>query len=151
MTPPPTRQLGELSLSENMPTLRSQTLRRRAPPSNDDDENQHQESRNDSDSDSQHPVPPSSMVRAQSQIVYDIEHLELDSRARAMAGLNGRFDMVYCRADPAFFEFQLTERPRIRVRERGAECTCSEYENRPDMACRHIFVSWRLSYEYGHI
>jgi hypothetical protein len=27
------------------------------------------------------------------------------------------------------------------VRERGAECTCSEYENRPDMACRHIFVS----------
>lgn len=81
------------------------------------------------------------MVRAHSQIVYDIESLELDSRARAMAGLNGRYDMVYCRADPAFFEFQLTERPRIRVRERGAECTCSEYENRPDMACRHIFVS----------
>ncbi|CRG89830.1 hypothetical protein PISL3812_06869 [Talaromyces islandicus] len=130
MSPPPTRQLEQLSLAaENMPTLRSQTHRRRRPSRSDHEEQD-----------------DNSMVRSQSQLVYDIESLELDSRARAMAGLHGRFDMVYCRADPAFFEFQLTERPRIRVRERGAECTCSEYENRPDMACRHIF--WLVDQVY---
>jgi hypothetical protein len=82
------------------------------------------------------------MVRARSKIVYDIESLEMESRARALAGLTGRFDVVYCREASGIYEFQLAERPRIRIRAGSAECTCSEYENRPDMACRHIFVSF---------
>lgn len=83
----------------------------------------------------------SMILAAKSKILYDIESLELESRARALAGLTGRFDVVYCRESSSSYEFQLIERPRIQIWNGGADCTCSEYRNRPDMACRHIFVS----------
>lgn len=83
-----------------------------------------------------------SMILAEkSRIVYDIESLDLESRGRALAGLTSRFDVVYCRESSSVYEFQLIERPRIQIRNEGADCTCSEYGNRPDIACRHIFVS----------
>lgn len=116
---------------------------------NDDVDN---ESNNNTDDSPEHSSDTiaSMVLAAKSKIVYDIESLELESRARALAGLTGQFDVVYCREVPPFYEFQLIERPRIRIRNGGAECTCSEYENRPDMACRHIFVS--LSYSFtGYI
>ncbi|KAH8698284.1 hypothetical protein BGW36DRAFT_425996 [Talaromyces proteolyticus] len=183
MSPPPTRQLGKLSLGGNMPTTRSQAHRLANPglPRNDreqgDDkerggnsqelEHDSQSESDDSaeasdtdalgddeddedDSDSQRALDPlASMVRGRSHIVYDIESLDDDSRARALAGLSGQFDMVYCRAAPSFYEFQLAERPQIRIRQGGAECTCSEYQNRPDMACRHIF--WLVDQVYENL
>lgn len=81
------------------------------------------------------------VLATKSGIVYDIESLGMESRARALAGLTSQFDVVYCREISPVYEFQLIERPQIRIRDQGAECTCSEYENHPDMACRHIFVS----------
>lgn len=106
-------------------------------------ESQDEENSNDNEGEeAASPENMASMIRAaKSRIVYDIENLELESRARALAGLTGRFDVVYCRESSPFYEFQLIERPRIRIRNGGADCTCSEYRNRPDMACRHIFVS----------
>ncbi|KAF5012685.1 hypothetical protein F66182_15245, partial [Fusarium sp. NRRL 66182] len=43
----------------------------------------------------------------------------------------------------------LIERPRIQIRNEGADCTCSEYGNRPDIACRHIF--WLVDQVYDSI
>lgn len=214
MSPSPTRQLGKLSLGENMPTTRSQTHQSRrqrrlhqSPPApvsaaarntsasrrryslrasqrqegetrpgrsrrgNNDNHNKFfQEERAESDieieveshnennsneNEEEEETSPDNMasmvLAAKSKIVYDIENLEVESRARALAGLTGRFDVVYCRESSPFYEFQLIERPRIRIRNGGADCTCSEYRNRPDIACRHIFVSlyyyYLLSYE----
>ncbi|EED21706.1 conserved hypothetical protein [Talaromyces stipitatus ATCC 10500] len=213
MSPFPTRQLGRLSLGENMPTNRSQTHRSRRqrrsglPPVSDpaptrnsptrntsasrrrlslranrrhegegrwgrarrgNKNNQEQRaeadieleneinSQGDNDSDDEEEEEESSpdtmasmILAAKSKIVYDIENLELESRARALAGLTGHFDVVYCRENSPFYEFQLIERPRIRIRDGGAECTCSEYINRPDMACRHIF--WLVDQVYDSI
>lgn len=205
MSPFPTRQLGRLSLAENMPTTRSQTRRSRRhrhtqlspPPASTSaaarnaspsrrrhslrasqrqegetrpvrqrrgnngnrkiyrDEGAESEieiqaqSQDEEDTNANEGEEGSgsgnmaSMIMAtKSKIVYDIESLELESRARASAGLTASFDVVYCRDCPSFYEFQLIERPRIRIRDGGADCTCSEYTNRPDMACRHIFVSF---------
>lgn len=204
MSPSPTRQLGKLSLGENMPTTRSQTHRSRqhrhpqqspapAPATatarnasasrrrhslrasqrqegggrpgrhrrgNNDNRKIYQEERAESgieieaesqdeenfnDNRGQGETSPdnmASMILAEkSRIVYDIESLDLESRVRALAGLSGRFDVVYCRESSSVYEFQLIERPRIQIRNEGADCTCSEYGNRPDIACRHIFVS----------
>jgi hypothetical protein len=103
-----------------------------------------QDEENSNDNEGEEETSPDNMasviLATKSKIVYDIENLELESRARALAGLTGRFDVVYCRESSPFYEFQLIERPRIRIRNGGADCTCSEYQNRPDMACRHIFV-----------
>lgn len=208
MSPSPSRQLGKLSLGENMPTTRSQTHRSRrhrhhqqSPPptaslsaaarntsasrrrhslrasqrqegearpgrhrrgNNDDNrkfyaeeraesdielEAESQDEENSNDNEGEEEASPGNMASmilaasAKSKIVYDIENLELESRARALAGLTGHFDVVYCRESSLSYEFQLIERPRIRIRNGGADCTCSEYRNRPDIACRHIFVS----------
>ncbi|KAF3392040.1 hypothetical protein DPV78_010259 [Talaromyces pinophilus] len=215
MSPSPTRQLGKLSLGENMPTTRSQTHRSRrhrhhqqSPPlaslsaaarntsasrrrhslrasqrqegearpgrhrrgNNDDDrkfyaeeraesdiniEAESQDEENSNDNEGEEEASPDNMASmilaasAKSKIVYDIENLELESRARALAGLTGHFDVVYCRESSLFYEFQLIERPRIRIRNGGADCTCSEYRNRPDMACRHIF--WLVDQVYDSI
>jgi hypothetical protein len=187
---PPTRQLGKLSLDENMPTTRSQTQRRhfRSPPASSDpssaarrsprasqkhggdgkrrarrggrrgehhrqqgqseglNDNSDSKSNTNSDDNEETDAIAPMVLAAKSRIVYDIESLEMESRARALAGLTGQFDVVYCREISPFYEFQLIERPRIRIRDGGAECTCAEYGNRPDMACRHIFVS--LPYDY---
>ncbi|KAE8554530.1 hypothetical protein EYB25_003069 [Talaromyces marneffei] len=212
MSPSPTRQLGKLSLGENMPTTRSQTHQSRrqrrlhqSPPApvsaaarntsasrrryslrasqrqegetrpgrsrrgNNDNHNKFfQEERAESDieieveshnennsneNEEEEETSPDNMasmvLAAKSKIVYDIENLEVESRARALAGLTGRFDVVYCRESSPFYEFQLIERPRIRIRNGGADCTCSEYRNRPDIACRHIF--WLVDQVYDSI
>lgn len=85
--------------------------------------------------------PLASMVRAQSRIVYDVDGLEMEARFRAVAGLTSEFGVVYCRDVGGGFEFQLEERPVIHIGGGSARCSCSEFETRPDMACRHIFVS----------
>ncbi|KAL1994613.1 hypothetical protein VTN49DRAFT_2083 [Thermomyces lanuginosus] len=83
--------------------------------------------------------PLASMVRAQSRIVYDVDGLEMEARFRAVAGLTSEFGVVYCRDVGGGFEFQLEERPVIHIGGGSARCSCSEFETRPDMACRHIF------------
>ncbi|OKL61562.1 hypothetical protein UA08_03899 [Talaromyces atroroseus] len=113
----------------------------------------HQSEGENSNSDNEESSPSDAIapviLAAKSRILYDIESLEMESRARALAGLKGQFDVVYCREISPFYEFQLSERPRIRIHDGGAECTCSEYENRPDMACRHIF--WLVDQVYDSI
>lgn len=227
MSPSPTRQLGKLSLGENMPTTRSQAQRSRqqqrrlrSPPSlipdppasthalnvvrtrhsrrtsqrleerrlgrdrkgnhdhykdfrnertehnieiepgrqpNDDEEEEVEEEEvcgdDEEEEEEEEDTNPNAMnpmiVAAKSKIVYDTEGLGLESRARALAGLTARFDVVYCKENARCYEFQLIERPRIRIRDEGAECTCSEYRSRPDIACRHIFVSLQLYPAYA--
>lgn len=151
---PPTKQLGKLSIGENMPTTRSEVRRAQDveaarrdeeddddfsddPPGDESDESEEEEEEEEDDD-----CQLASMVRARSEIVYDLESLEMESRARALAGLTGQFDVVYCREAPGIYEFQLAERPRVRIRAGVPQCTCSEFENRPDIACRHIFVSF---------
>lgn len=155
---PPTKQLGKLSIGENMPTTRSQVRRTQDaeaarrdeddeddfsddPPGDESDESEEEEEEEEDD-DSQ----LASMVRARSKIVYDLESLKMESRARALAGLTGQFDVIYCRETPGIYEFQLAERPRVRIRAGPPDCTCSEFEIRPDIACRHIFVSSFLGF-----
>jgi hypothetical protein len=164
---PPTRELGRLSIGGEMPTTRSQAHRghgseapRRGVNDDDDEEEEDAPRARERDTDDEDDDPEegsddaddeeeqeelASMVRARSEIVYDIKSLAMESRARALAGLTGRFNMVYCREAPGLYEFQLAERPLIRMQEGAAECTCSEYENRPSMACRHIFVRLPLA------
>ncbi|KAL1968493.1 hypothetical protein VTN77DRAFT_1703 [Rasamsonia byssochlamydoides] len=158
---PPTKQLGKLSIGENMPTTRSQARRAQdaeAPrhdeddtddvsddaPGNESDETEEEEEEEEEDN-----QPLARMVRARSKIVYDLESLEMESRARALAGLTGQFDVIYCRETPGVYEFQLAERPLVRIRAGAPECTCSEFENRPDIACRHIF--WLVDQLYDSI
>ena len=112
----------------------------------DSDEDEDEERQDDiySDEDDQDDSGESglqAMVRAHSMIVYDIVNLDRRSRAQALAGLRGNFDMVYCRVEPSGFEFQLTEHPQIRISSQAMRCSCSESDEDQSAACRHIFVS----------
>jgi hypothetical protein len=159
---PPTKQLGKLSIGEKMPTTRSQAQRAKdaeAARHEEDDDDHHRtpdvsgeesdesEEEEEEEEEEEGEPPLAAMVQARSKIIYDLESLAVESRARAHAGLTGQFDVVYCREAPGIYEFQLAERPLVRIRAGGADCTCSEFETRPDIACRHIFVSpsgkWR--------
>jgi hypothetical protein len=82
-----------------------------------------------------------STVQANSGIVYDLARLDGDSEARALVGLTSQFDVVGCRAIPAGYDFQLSERPRIHIGSDAYTCTCSTFSGHPEMACQHIFVS----------
>jgi hypothetical protein len=82
-----------------------------------------------------------SKVRAHSGITYDLSHLDTESEAQAMVGLMGEFDVVNCRASSEGFDFQLLDRPRVHIGPDSPTCTCSTFQDRPDGACQHIFVS----------
>ncbi|KAN0076652.1 hypothetical protein V8E54_006794 [Elaphomyces granulatus] len=156
---PPTKQLGKLSIGGNMSVTRFQASTVRPRKYNDDDKSDDNDYNSDSDHDNDqqdddddndasgeehmsedvNSKPLASTVRAASQVVYNLEGLAMPSRMRALAGLTGKYDVVYCRESPDVYEFQLSERPRVQIRPNKLQCNCSEFESRLDLACRHIY------------
>lgn len=83
----------------------------------------------------------SASVLAPSGITYDLSQLDSESEARAIVGLTGRFDVVNCRSTSAGYDFQLLDRPQVHIGPDASTCSCLVFQNRPDGACQHIFVS----------
>lgn len=156
----PTKQLHKLSIGGNMPDRRAQAERRAAGAgshrsSDDDDDSelmqlsgeseQAEGGDEDEDEDEEEDMTESSQsstLQARSGITYDLVHLDPDSEARALLGLTGRFDVIHCESTQTGYDFRLSERPQVHIGSDTYTCTCSAYQNRPDVACQHIFVSF---------
>lgn len=100
------------------------------------DEGEGEESSGDEPSESN-----SASVLATSGITYDLSQLDSEAEARAFVGLTGHFDVVNCRSTPAGYDFQLSDRPQVHIGADSSTCTCAAFQDRPDGACQHIFVS----------
>lgn len=83
----------------------------------------------------------SQIVEGGSTITYDLRKLSPDVKNQAIAGLKGSFDVEWCREKHGGYSFQLVDRGRVHIGENAATCTCSDSEDEPNMACRHIIVS----------
>lgn len=138
----PTRQLGKLSIGENMPaTTRSQAPRQgESVPYQAEDSS---ESDPEEEEESDEPGSPSSSfhVRGRSSIIYDIRQLSQVSKDRAVAGLKGQFAVNKCRPNYGGFDFQIADHGRVHLGEGPLTCSCREFESSAE-ACRHIFVSF---------
>lgn len=87
-----------------------------------------------------------SKVLAESGITYNVARLGIDSLARALVGLTGRFDVVDCFTTQSGFGFCLLERPLVHVgKDSRYSCSCVSFGNRPDLACQHVFVGFLFS------
>lgn len=147
---PPTRQLHRLSIGQDMSASRSPRAEGQPVPAQshrvegDDSSSAESESEKESEEseESSDDEPEGvSKVRAHSGITYDLSHLDTESEAQAMVGLMGEFDVVNCRASSEGFDFQLLDRPRVHIGPDSPTCTCSTFQDRPEGACQHIFVS----------
>ncbi|KAJ5558294.1 hypothetical protein N7535_008507 [Penicillium sp. DV-2018c] len=159
----PTRQFNRLSIGRNMSqtTLPARVARAGRPdPSNDDsdreeDDSSSGESSNDGDeadkedesSDEEESASTSASVLAASGIAYDLSQLDSELEANAVVGLNGGFDVVNCRSTAAGYDFQLLDRPRVHIGPDSSNCSCYNFQSRPDGACQHIF--WLLDQLHG--
>lgn len=138
----PTKKLGKLSIGAS----RSQT-REAMEPRDPQQEYSSDSSEDDSSSDeagaSGSPSSTRSLiVQGGSTITYDLRKLSSDVRAQAIAGLKGTFDVEKCREKRGGYDFQLVDRGKVHIAEDAATCTCSDFEDDENMACRHIFVSY---------
>ncbi|ODM17204.1 hypothetical protein SI65_07603 [Aspergillus cristatus] len=162
----PTKQFHKLSIGGNMPDRRTQAERRAAGAGSrrwgdDDDDSELMQVSGESEQadeevdeeeveDEEEDVTElsqSSTVQARSGITYDLAHLDPDSEARALLGLTGRFDEIYCESTQTGYDFRLSERPQVHIGSDTYTCTCSAYQSRPDVACQHIF--WLLDQLHG--
>ncbi|KAK2768730.1 hypothetical protein FQN54_000586 [Arachnomyces sp. PD_36] len=135
----PTKKLGKLSIGAS----RSQNREGMEPR---DPQQEYTSDSSDEDSSSDEGAgsgSPSSMrsviVQGSSTISYDLRKLSSDVRAQAIAGLKGSFDVEKCREKRGGYAFQLVDRGKVHIAEDSASCTCSDYEEDDNMACRHIF------------
>ncbi|KAI9924090.1 hypothetical protein ASPWEDRAFT_170372 [Aspergillus wentii DTO 134E9] len=139
----PTRQFRRLSIGGNLPDTRSQADR--APhstshgPSSGGSDNESFESSEEEGESEEGDSAESSTVQATSGITYDLAHLDGDSVARALVGLTGRFEVINCRTTGRGYSFQLSEQPQVTISPDTYSCTCFTFQNRPDVACQHIF------------
>jgi hypothetical protein len=146
---PPTRQLHRLSIGQDMPVSRNPRAQGQPGPAEshrdegDDSSSAESESEesDESEESSGGESDGGSKVRAHSGITYDLSHLDTECEAQAMVGLMGEFDVVNCRASSEGFDFQLLDRPRVHIGPDSPTCTCSTFQDRPEGACQHIFVS----------
>jgi len=152
---PPTRRFDRLSIGQDMPASRAPHAERQpgsaeshrdesddsssssveSESEEDNEESEESEESSDDESDT------GSKVRAHSGITYDLSHLDTESEAQAMVGLMSEFDVVNCRTSSEGFDFQLLDRPRVHIGPDSPTCTCSTFQDRPENACQHIFVS----------
>jgi hypothetical protein len=165
----PTRQFNRLSIGRNMSetTLPARVARAGRPdPSDDDsdreeDDSSSEESSSDGDeadeeeesSGEEESESTSASVLAPSGITYDLSQLDSELEASAIVGLNGGFDVVNCRSTAEGYDFQLLDRPQVHIDSDSSTCSCHAFQNRPDGACQHIFVSvtcwWRTGRSYS--
>jgi hypothetical protein len=144
----PTKRLGKLSIGADTSTSRSHPREGMEP--RDPKQGYPSDSSSDEESSSDEAVlgpvtgSPSSirsLVEGQSTITYDLRKLSSDTRPKAVAGLKGSFDVERCRERRDGYDFQLADRGRVHINSDGASCTCSDFQDEPGVACRHIFVS----------
>lgn len=156
--PPPTRQFHRLSIGQ-MPARDSRSTRaERADPSDerlreDRDDSSEEESseeeeseesggeEEEEDSEDVSASPDTSTILAHSGITYDLSNLDTESEAQALVGLGEQFDVVNCRASSTGYDFQLLNRPRVHIGKDLTTCSCASFQERPEAACQHIFVS----------
>ncbi|KAI9826460.1 MAG: hypothetical protein M1819_007353 [Sarea resinae] len=142
----PSEQLRNLSLSEKMPTTRSQAKRaQEVDPSIDESSSSEVESMDDTGR---------KTIRGQSGVVYMNRDLSPLTWKRAVRGIRqynrGDFDVSWCARKGDWYAFQLSEDYRVAVRigkpdgqERSVQCSCNEYKSLGNAgACKHIF--WLL-------
>jgi hypothetical protein len=153
---PPTRQLHRLSIGHDMPASRSTRAEGQSDPAqsprvegneSSSAESESEEESDESEESSDDESEGVSKVLAHSGITYDLSHLDTESEAQAMVGLMGEFDVVNCRASSEGFDFQLLDRPRVHIGPDSPTCTCSTFQDRPEGACQHIFVSVSYFFE----
>lgn len=155
--PPPTRQFHRLSIGQ-MPARDSRSARAgRADPSGErlhenkgdsspegseeDDSEQSSDEEEEDESEDENAAAGISTVSAHSGITYDLSHLDTQSEAHALVGLGEQIDVINARASSTGYEFELLDRPRVHVGKDSTTCTCSAFQERPEVACHHIFVS----------
>jgi hypothetical protein len=151
--PPPTRQFHRLSIGQ-MPARDSRSARAgRADPSerlredntspeeSGEEEDSEQSSDEEDESEDESVAVGTSTVSAHSGITYDLSHLDTQSEAHALVGLGEQIDVVNARASSTGYDFELSDRPRVHVGKDSTTCTCSAFQERPEAACHHIFVS----------
>ena len=85
-------------------------------------------------------VSSTGYVEGRSSISYDLGGLSNVSKARAISGLTGEYDVDKCRATRAGVDFQLADHGRVQLGKERMKCSCSDFESTEE-ACRHIFVS----------
>lgn len=110
--------------------------------SSDDSSDNDEESSSSDEGDESDSPAPSSLVRGQSMISYDLRRLSVPSRARAISGLTAEYAVDKCRSTRSGFEFQVSDHCRVHLGQGPLTCSCLEY-GRSKEACRHIFVSCR--------
>lgn len=154
----PTGQFHRLSIGRNMPdtVLPARGARAgRSDTSNDSDRGEDDSSSEQNSSDGEEEDEDedeessdvgqsesnSASVLATSGITYDLSQLDSESEARAFVGLTGQFDVINCRSTPAGYDFQLSNQPQVHIGADSSTCTCAVFQDRPDGACQHIFVS----------
>jgi hypothetical protein len=136
----PIKELGNLSIG-GMPTTRAQAQRRREK----DDFPEGSSGGEPPGDEGTPPLSPGAVstngyVEGRSAISYDLGRLSGISKARAISGLTGLYDVDKCRATRRGFDFQLADHGRVQLGQGPMKCSCSDFE-RTEMACRHIFVS----------
>ncbi|KAF3398032.1 hypothetical protein F1880_005752 [Penicillium rolfsii] len=166
---PPTSQFHRLSIGQSMPEPRAQSTRsarvagRPGPADNDDETDRESQGNNDSPAESsseedeedeesseessEEESTRASTVRTRSGVTYDLSQLDTESEAKALLGLTGQFEVVNCGASSSGYDFQLLDRPRVHIDPGSPTCTCTTFQNRPDVACHHIF--WLLDQLHG--
>ncbi|KAJ5683034.1 hypothetical protein N7462_006199 [Penicillium macrosclerotiorum] len=158
---PPTRQFHRLSIGQNMPDSQAQSSRTtraagraissdNETPIHEDEERDSsavENSSEDADESSEEESTGPSTVVARSGITYDLSYLDDESEARALVGLTGQFDVVNCRASSSGYDFQFLDRPQVHLGPNAPTCTCSTFQDRPQMACQHIF--WLVDQLHG--
>lgn len=137
----PTKKLGKLSIG----STRSQPhedMEPRDPQNHPSESSSDDESSADEAGASGSPSSTRSLiVEGESTITYDLRKLTSDVRTQAIAGLKGSFDVERCREKRGGYQFQLVDRGKIHIGEDVATCSCSDFDDEPNMACRHVFVS----------
>ena len=134
----PTSQFHRLSIGPNMS---DQTLPARGRPNPHDSDSPSEASSEEGRETSEVSESTSASILAPSGITYDLSHLDSETEARALVGLTGSFDVVNSQHTSAGYDFQLIDRPRVRIGADSSTCTCAVFQSHPDGACHHIFVS----------
>ncbi|CAG8067837.1 unnamed protein product [Penicillium olsonii] len=140
----PTSQFHRLSIGPNMS---DQTLPARGRPNPHDSDSPSEASSEEGRETSEVSESTSASILAPSGITYDLSHLDSETEARALVGLTGSFDVVNSQHTSAGYDFQLIDRPRVRIGADSSTCTCAVFQSHPDGACHHIF--WLVDQLHG--
>lgn len=139
----PTKKLGKLSIGSNRSQHR-EAMEPRDPQNHSSDSSSDDESSADEAGASGSPSSRSLIVEGESSITYDLRKLSSDVRTQAIAGLKGSFDVERCREKRGGYQFNLVDHGKVYVGEDVTTCNCADFDDEPNMACRHIFVSYPL-------